>query len=67
MNIVDEIKGRIEELEKQLLVIQEQCTHPKASLSAIAKGSTGNYDSFSDSYWIDFHCKLCDKKWNEPQ
>lgn len=51
-----------DDAEKQL---QEACKHP----GVVEKycGNSGNYDPSADSYWIDYHCPDCDKRWTEDQ
>lgn len=48
--------------EKEL---QKLCMHPNVNKKY--RGDTGNYDPNADSYWIDFHCQDCGKKWWETQ
>lgn len=45
--------------------LQEQCTH--TNVTKKYSGSTGNYDPSADSYWIDWHCPDCDKRWMTDQ
>ena len=63
INIVDEIKREINDLEGRLKEIQEECSHPKVSLKIEYRSNTGNYDPSSNCYWTDYHCKLCGKRW----
>lgn len=67
MSKVDEIKKQIKTLEKELIQIQSECSHPASCLEKTAHSNTGNYDPSSDCYWYDFHCSLCDKRWSEDQ
>ena len=67
MSRVDEICNEINSLNKELIVIQNQCSHPKKDVKSKKGSSTGNYDPSSDSYWIDYHCTLCNKKWSKDQ
>lgn len=67
MSRVIEIKAEIQKLVDQLDSIQADCSHPKGALKTKHGSSTGNYDPTSDSYWTDYHCTICDKKWTEDQ
>jgi len=67
MNIVEEIKAKIKELEDQLEEIQDRCSHPAQAILAKNGSNTGNYDPSADSWWTDHHCRLCDKKWRTEQ
>ena len=41
------------------------CIHPSEYVDVQHKGNTGNFDPSADSYWTEYHCKLCDKKWRK--
>ncbi len=45
--------------------LQSICTHP----NAIGKNfsDTGNWDRSQDSYWTEWHCTDCGKKWSTEQ
>lgn len=45
--------------------LQETCAHPNATKKY--GGDTGNWDRSQDSYWIDFSCPDCRKRWREDQ
>lgn len=73
-HLPDEIDPRIASLYEVLDLYfekiheaQASCSHPKETLSKIPKGSTGNWDRDSDSYWYDCHCLRCNKRWREDQ
>lgn len=65
MKIVQEINLRIKALERQKAEIQNKCSHPGHTRTA--RANTGNYDPFSDRYWYDCKCTLCEKFWREDQ
>lgn len=44
---------------------QQACGHP--FLQKRNRGSTGNYDPSSDSYWAEYYCDVCDKRWVDEQ
>ena len=59
------IQREIDEKYKKLHSHQEQCKHLKATKKYCS--NTGNYDPSQDSYWIDFYCETCLKRWSEKQ
>jgi len=65
--IIESLKNQIKEIQAKIEKIQEDCSHPPLVLQKIHKSNTGNYDPSNDSYWIDFHCQLCDKRWRQDQ
>lgn len=48
--------------EKEL---QKLCSHPDVIKKY--RGNTGNYDPCADSYWIEYDCPDCGKRWIEEQ
>lgn len=62
---VDKLKEKIDNAYKEIKEVQATCQHPNADKKYC--GSTGNYDPSNDSYWIDFHCQDCNKRWSTPQ
>ena len=65
MSRVDEIRIEIQKLNDELKSIQEECSHPKACLTKEYGSDTGIWCRYDDSYWTNFHCNLCDKRWTE--
>ena len=59
------IMNKKAKLSIQLSELQELCTHP--DITKQYRGDTGNYDPSQDSYWINWHCPDCDKRWTTPQ
>ncbi len=51
-----------DKLEREL---QKKCKH--INLTKIPGANIGNYDPSADSYWYDFECYDCGKKWREKQ
>lgn len=45
--------------------LQLLCSHPNATKKYC--GDTGNWDRAADSYWIEYRCPDCGKKWNVDQ
>ena len=45
--------------------LQKICSHVNASKKYCS--DTGNWDRNSDSYWIDYSCPDCGKKWSVDQ
>jgi hypothetical protein len=59
------ITGKVSKLIDQLTELQAECQHPNVNKEY--KGDTGNYDPTSDSYWIDWSCPDCNKRWRTDQ
>lgn len=59
------INVKIAKLSDQLVDLQMVCTHPDVTKQF--RGDTGNYDPNADSYWINWHCPDCDKRWTTDQ
>ena len=57
--------ARINELYDHIEQLRLACTHPDKT--GECKGNTGNYDPSADSYWIDWYCPDCGKKWMTDQ
>lgn len=56
---------RIQAAEHDLKMLQRDCTHP--SVEKKYGANTGNYDPSADSYWIDWFCPDCTKRWQTDQ
>lgn len=53
---------------KILLEIEElRALCPHENLTYKLCGSTGHWDRSDDSYWIDWSCQDCGKKWTTDQ
>ena len=50
---------------EKLYEIQESCTHPKDSVHSEFGSNTGNYDPSADTYWTDYYCEDCGKRWTK--
>lgn len=61
----ESIDRRGEKLAKELSKLQAVCQHP--DVVKTYNSNTGNYDPSADSYWIDFFCPDCRKRWVEDQ
>lgn len=55
----------IKELYEEIKEIQSICMHE--GLVGKYGANTGNYCSQDNSYWVDFTCPECGKKWAETQ
>ncbi len=55
------LAGAMRMLRDEMEALQEQCPHEH--LVGKYKGNTGNWCPQDDSYWIDAHCKDCNKRW----
>lgn len=61
----DYIDARLDHWAEILVRLQGECTHPNVKKKY--RGSSGNYDPSADSYWIEFDCPDCGKRWQEDQ
>jgi hypothetical protein len=59
------IERREEKLADELIKLRSVCSH--LNVTKEHKSNTGNYDPSADSYWIDFRCPDCGKRWTEDQ
>ena len=59
------IQNKMIKLNEHLAELQILCQHP--NVEKTYKGNTGNYDPSADSYWIDWRCPDCDKRWTTDQ
>lgn len=61
----ESIDRREDKLARELAKLQATCNHP--NLEKNYKANTGNYDRSADSYWIEFKCPDCRKRWIQEQ
>ena len=61
----ESIDKREDKLAKELSKLQKLCQHPNANSKY--DSNTGNYDPSADSYWIDYICPDCNKRWRIDQ
>lgn len=47
--------------------IKLECDCPHVGLAYKYGASSGNYDLSVDSYWTDWHCQDCGKRWQTDQ
>lgn len=52
---------------KAITEIQDNCPHPTEHLYVKYGANTGNYDPMDDSYWADYQCHSCGKRWRGNQ
>ena len=63
---VTKIKKAISDLESLLKYNQNiLCKH--SDIKRTAKGDTGNWCMYDDSYWYECKCNICGKTWIENQ
>jgi hypothetical protein len=48
-------------VSEALALLRITCQHPTPTFQY--KGSSGNYDPSDNSYWMEWHCPDCGKKW----
>jgi len=56
---------KIETAQEQIRQLQASCPHPDVQKKY--GSNTGNYDPSADSYWIDWNCPDCGKRWTTDQ
>jgi hypothetical protein len=68
----EEIQEKLKHIYKKQLKwdkaeakLQAACTH--ANVIHKYNGNSGNYDPTADSYWIEYACPDCEKKWQVDQ
>lgn len=61
------LEAEIKSLQFKHTSLQQLCSHPKEIVNKVHKSDTGNWDKGDDSYWIEYHCTCCNKKWTEDQ
>lgn len=66
-NVIEEYRAQINILQQKIDAIQNACSHPAECVTVKHGADTGNWNRADDSYWIDYHCSLCDKRWTEEQ
>lgn len=52
--------------QNHIQTIQDACEHPEGHLFYKACGSSGGWD-YDASYWYEWKCTYCDRKWTTPQ
>jgi len=67
MSIIKDLKKDIQVLQAKIEEIQEGCCHPEAAVIRIVKADTDNWCKSDKRYWYSCECKLCEKRWTEPQ
>lgn len=65
MTKVQKLYLKIQDCLQEIARIQANCPH-KIKTST-PKSDVDNYDKGRDRYYIEHHCMICDKKWEEPQ
>lgn len=67
MTSIKKLKDSISILQSKIEAKQNKCKHPKKTLTEKTGSDVGNWDRSADSWWIDYHCGVCDKKWTEEK
>jgi len=62
---IRDLEKHIIEIRTKIEDIQKACSHPEAAVTKEAGSNTGNYDPSCDSYWYDYFCNCCEKRWRE--
>lgn len=62
----EKLEAVIAEAQKAIKSLQETCNH-SGNLTYQYYGSSGNWSKSDDEYWMEWHCKDCDKRWITSQ
>lgn len=62
LSTINKHQNKWDDAEREL---QALCSHPNVTKKY--NSNTGNYDPTADSYWIEYRCPDCNKRWNEDQ
>lgn len=62
---VQKEQDKIQKAQSKIRELQQACTHN--GLRGKYGANTGNWCSGDDSYWIDFECPECGKRWREDK
>jgi hypothetical protein len=52
-------------IHEKIKLLQAECPH--ITLTMRYGGDTGNFDPANDSYWVDWACQDCGKRWSTSQ
>lgn len=58
---IKKLLDTLEKTRKSISKVQSECPHEKRVFTYGA--NTGNYDPSNDSYWKDYFCPTCEKRW----
>lgn len=58
-------KAKITKANDKIRSLQEECEHIGVHVEYGA--NTGNWCTQDNSYWIDWKCPHCEKRWTTPQ
>lgn len=70
---MSDIKAKRLKLEKIVKVVNDSLNELKLKCDHSGNvvynycGNSGNYDRTQDSYWMEWHCRDCDKRWITDQ
>jgi len=56
---------KLKMIEDELKQLQEECEHPNATYKY--RADTGNWSRVDDTYWIEWRCPDCKKRWTTDQ
>lgn len=59
------IEARLDKWNEAYRMLQQDCQHPNVTKKH--RSDTGNWDRSQDSYWTEWHCPDCDKRWTTEQ
>lgn len=58
-------RTKIDKANMKIGELQTSCTHTGVLYKF--RGNTGNYDPSDNSYWIEWDCPICTRRWTTPQ
>lgn len=58
---LEELQNTLEETYNSIAYMQSVCQHTDTTVKH--DGNTGNYCPDDDTYWTDYKCNVCGKKW----
>ncbi len=61
-----QIEAKIKKAYEALSELRKECNH-SGDLVYKLDGNTGNWDKSEDSYWINWICNDCGKRWTTSQ
>lgn len=63
----EKLEAVIAEAQKAIKALQDTCSHSGDVTYEYQSGHDGWSTRSDDDYWIDWHCKDCDKRWTTKQ
>lgn len=61
------LEAVIAEAQRAIAILQDSCGHSGNVTYEYQGGHDGWSPAADSDYWIDWHCKDCNKRWSTPQ